>query len=78
MPRKIDLDTGEITGSQPALIPMSEEELKAAGRQLAQKVRELAVLRADHAEERKEHKLAEDRLASEIEGIAETIRTQGR
>ncbi|HEV8574740.1 MAG TPA: hypothetical protein VGR43_08535 [Dehalococcoidia bacterium] len=81
MAREIDKDTGEIKDvekAQPALIPMSEDEQRKAGRSLAKKIRELSQLRLTHAEIRKEQKTAEEKLVNSIEGIAETIRTMGR
>jgi hypothetical protein len=64
--------------AQPPLIPMSDVELKAAGKQLAQKVRELEDMKREHAAEAKER--SEDRagLQAEVSAIASTIRQHGR
>jgi hypothetical protein len=64
--------------AQPALIPMSEDELRSAGRELAVKVAELEELEADHAEIRKAQRKERDGLKKKIAAIASTIRQQGR
>lgn len=63
---------------QPPLIPLSPEELEAAGKKLAEKVRELEELKKAHDAERKD--MSEDRkkLEGEISSIASTIREHGR
>lgn len=63
---------------QPPLVPMSEEEVKAAGRKLAQKVRELKDMTTAHQGQRAEMKAERTALRDEIETIAQTIRQQGR
>ncbi len=57
---------------------MDDEELKAAGRKLAQKVRELEDMSAAHALQRTEMKAERDALREEIGNIAQAIRQQGR
>ena len=64
--------------AQPSLIPLTPEELEAAGKKLAEKVRELELMKQDHAEARTEMKDARDVLEGEISAIASTIRRHGR
>jgi hypothetical protein len=64
--------------AQGVLVPMTEAELKDAGRLLTRKVKELRDLQAEHAEARADMKRERDELAAEIDAIASTIRTQGR
>jgi hypothetical protein len=64
--------------AQAVLVPMTDEELKAAGHKLAAKQGELEDLKARHSEEKSEMRAAEKRLAGEVSAIASTIRTQGR
>jgi hypothetical protein len=73
MPRRRDPDD-----EQPPLVPMSEEELQRAGKRLARLTGELNAMEIDHAEIRKEQKTERDKLRSDILGLAETIRQQGR
>jgi hypothetical protein len=79
-----DLDDEAPRGSvdrdeiQPPLIPMTDDELRAAGRKLATLVRELADMSADHALKRTEMKTRRDEKREEIETLAQSIRQQGR
>jgi predicted nucleic acid-binding Zn-ribbon protein len=63
---------------QPPLIPLSPEELEAAGKKLAEKVRELEELKEQHEEGRKFMSEARKKLEGEISSIASTIRQHGR
>lgn len=63
---------------QGVLVPMSEDELKKASKDLARKVRRLDEMEAEHADMRKQMKEDRDKLREEISGIASTIRTQGK
>jgi FtsZ-binding cell division protein ZapB len=63
---------------QPALIPMTEDELREAGNTLAALVRELADMKADHAADVKNMREDREALQKRIESIALTIRQQGR
>jgi hypothetical protein len=63
---------------QPPLVPMTDEELRAAAREMAQLVGELETLKEEHAEIRKEHKAEEKTVSDRIEAIASTVRSQGR
>jgi hypothetical protein len=60
------------------LVPMSEEEMKKASQLLARLVRDLDVMEADHAEQRKTMRDERDTLRERISGVAESLRTQGR
>lgn len=71
--RAIDKDL-----AQPPLIPMSDTELKAAGRKLAQKVRELEDMKKEHAEDATERSHDRKTLQDEVLAIASTIRQHGR
>ena len=64
--------------AQPPLVPMSDAEIKAAGKKLAQKVRDLEVLKKEDAEAASDAKEQRDKLANEISAIASTIRSHGR
>jgi predicted nucleic acid-binding Zn-ribbon protein len=64
--------------AQPSLIPLSAEELEAAGKKLAEKVRELEEMKEDHAEQRTEMQENRKALEAEISSIASTIRQHGR
>ncbi len=64
--------------AQPPLVPLSEDELKKAGKKLAGKIRELEDLEAEHKELREEQKAERTKLKGEIAAIATTIRQQGR
>jgi len=73
MPKPIDTDK-----AQPPLIPMSAEEMQAAGQKLAEKIRELEDLKKVHTKERTTMKKDRDKLATEVSAIASTIRQHGR
>lgn len=64
--------------AQPALVPLSVDELQEAGRTLAARVKELEDLKALHTEKKTEMRADEKRIAGQIASIASTIRTQGR
>ena len=70
---KVDKDL-----AQPPLVPMSDAELKAAGKKLAQKVRELEDMKKEHAEESTARAADRKALQDEISAIASTIRQHGR
>jgi len=72
MPRRRDAE------DQPPLVPLSEEEMQKAGKKLARMTGELEAMEVDHAEIRKEQKTERDKLRSDINGLAQTIRDQGR
>jgi hypothetical protein len=63
---------------QAPLIPMSDEEMREAGQNIARKVKDLAELKAQNDEERKQMRSAVHKLEAEIEAIASTIRNSGR
>ena len=63
---------------QPALVPMSEQEVKDAGRKLAGLVRELKELTTKHQGVRAEMKAERTALREEMEAVAQCIRQQGR
>ena len=77
-PKKPAPPAVDVDEQQPALIPMSEKELKDAGRKLAEKVRELKDLTTEHQGIRVEMKDERTALRDEIDAIAQTIRQQGR
>lgn len=64
--------------TQPPLVPMSADELAAAARLLAAKIREREELVGEHAEQQAEFKAARETLDNDIAAIASTIRSQGR
>ncbi len=68
----------EHEDAQPPLVPLSEDEMKAAGLKLAHKVRELEELEVEHDKERKAMREGEKGLREEIAAIASTIRSAGR
>lgn len=63
---------------QPPLIPLSEDELREASRNLADVVGRLADLKVQHALDKKGMRMEEEKLEERIAGLASTIRTQGR
>ena len=64
--------------AQPSLIPLTADELEAAGKKLAEKVRELEVMKEAHAAERAEAKEEREQLEADISSIASMIRQHGR
>jgi hypothetical protein len=64
--------------AQPALIPMSDEELRRAGLDLARQIQVLEQLEEEHAETKKQQKEERDKIRKGISAIASTIRQQGR
>ncbi|MBI4636124.1 MAG: hypothetical protein HY727_07210 [Candidatus Rokubacteria bacterium] len=72
--------SGALNGeqAQPPLIPLSDAELRQAGKTLADLIRQLRDLKANHKASREAQREARDALAAEIEAVASTIRTQGR
>jgi len=68
----------EAEDAQPPLIPLSEDELKQAGKKLAMKVRELEEMEVEHDKERKGMGEAEKAVKEEMAAIASTIRSAGR
>ena len=69
------LDPDEV---QPALIPMSDDEVRDAGRDLATRVKELRDLKTQHAGRRVEMKKERESVQKDIDRIAGCIRQQGR
>jgi F0F1-type ATP synthase membrane subunit b/b' len=63
---------------QPPLIPMSDEELKKAGREMANLVHLLEDMEEEHAETNKEYREERDRVRKELSALASTFRQQGR
>jgi hypothetical protein len=63
---------------QPALIPMTEDELREAGRKLANLVQDLATMTAAHALQRTEQATERKELRERIDNVAQSIRQQGR
>jgi hypothetical protein len=63
---------------QPALVPMSEDELKGAGRELATLIHKREEMTSTHAEVRAEQKSEREKLDNKITALASTIRSQGR
>jgi hypothetical protein len=74
----VDVLKGQPNGHQPALVPMTEEELRAAGRRLAAKCLELREMTRRHSAERTEQAEARKALREEIGNLSETIASQGR
>lgn len=68
----------DVDVQQPALIPMSDKEVKDAGRKLAGIVRELKDLTTQHQGLRAEMKKERTALREEMEAVAQCIRQQGR
>lgn len=66
------------TAHQDPLIPMSDEELRAAGKRLAKLLNEARLMEEDHATVRAEQKVERDKLRDQIDALAQTIREQGR
>lgn len=64
--------------AQPALVPMSEEELRDAGRLLANLVDEKKAMVTRHQGERVDMKKERTDLDERIQNVARTIREQGR
>ena len=73
--RKPDHDAED---AQPPLVPMSEEETRDAGIDLAQLIRELEELEAAHSASRKDQAAEREMLRNRIAAIASTIRSAGR
>jgi hypothetical protein len=69
---RVDID------EQPPLVPMSDEELRTAGRKLAMMIRELDDIRGSHAAVRAEQKAERETLGKKIASLAQTIVQQGR
>jgi len=69
------IDPDEV---QPALIPMSDDEVRDAGRDLATRVKELRDLKTQHAGRRVEMKKERENVQKDIDRIAGCIRQQGR
>ena len=75
VPDEPEVDEDE---QQPPLVPMSEQEVKDAGRKLAGLVRELKDMTTKHQGVRTEMKAERTALREEMEAVAQTIRQQGR
>jgi hypothetical protein len=71
-------DQVDVDEQQPALIPMSEEEIKDAGKKLAQLVRDLKDLTTKHQGLRAEMKAERTAVREEMDAVATSIRQQGR
>ncbi len=63
---------------QPALVPLSEQELKEAPRRLANLIEELDQLEAEHKEVRAGQAKQRKKISGQIKAIAGQIRHQGR
>lgn len=63
-----------MAGVQQALIPLTDEDIKARAKILARLLGELKTLREDHAEDKKAMKAAEDEVERRINRIARAIR----
>ena len=78
-PRKADAKAQHAAEqAQPALIPLSHDELDDAARDLAGKIAELEEMEADHAAQRKTMRDTREALLATIGAIASTIRSGGR
>jgi len=73
-----EVDQVDQDERQPLLVPMSDEELRTAGRTLARMIRELEGLKVTHMAVRAEQKAERERLAEKIASLAQTISQQGR
>lgn len=62
---------------QMALMPMTAEELRKKGRELAQIVSELAEMEEEHAQRRLEMKQEKEQLLKHLRLTAQAIREQG-
>jgi hypothetical protein len=71
-------DVGKKKPSQPPLIPLTDEELKAAPRKLANLIEELEELEAEHKTVRAEQTKARKKVNGQIKALAGQIRHQGR
>jgi hypothetical protein len=63
---------------QPELVPMSEDELKGAGRQLAVLEGELDEMEASHKKEAADRAKQRKTVRGKIKSLASQIRKQGR
>lgn len=63
--------------NQMALIPMTAEELRKKGRELAHIVSELAEMEEEHAQRRLEMKQEREQLLKHLRLTAQAIREQG-
>jgi hypothetical protein len=73
-----EVDQVEQDERQPSLVPMSDEELRTAGRTLARMIRDLNELKVKHTAVRAEQKAERERLTEKIASLAQTISQQGR
>ena len=64
--------------AQPPLIAMTPEEVTAAGRKLAELIRERTELKNERAAARADMKAQRELLDQEIAALASTIRSHGR
>jgi hypothetical protein len=74
----VDVLKGQPNGHQPALVPMTEDELRAAGRKLATLCLRHKDMRRQHAANRTAEAEERKTLADEIANLSETIASQGR
>jgi len=63
--------------NQMALMPMTAEEFRKKGRELAQIVSELAEMEEEHAQRRLEMKQEKEQLLKHLRLTAQAIREQG-
>ncbi len=63
---------------QPQLIPMSDDELRKAGKKLAKLVKDLVEMKVEHKELREEQAADRKKIEAQIEATAGSIRQQGR
>lgn len=68
----------DVDEQQPPLVPLSEKELKDAGKKLAGLVRDLEDLTTSHQGLRAEMKAERTAVREEMAAVAQTIRQQGR
>ena len=73
-----DAPAVDVDEQQPPLVPMTDKEVKDAGRKLAGLVRDLKEMTTAHQGKRAEMKAERTALREEIEAVAQTIRQQGR
>lgn len=71
-------DDNVTAPEQKELIPLTDEELAEAPRQLANYIKELEDLEAEHKEVREEHSAERKRVRGRIASLAQQIRQQGR
>ena len=72
-----DAEKGKTMPDQMALMPLTPEELRKKGRELAHIVSELAEMEEEHAQRRLEMKQEKERLLKHLRLTAQAIREQG-